>query len=260
MYVRNNGDRRLPTEQPREPIQRSVHISSPRSRIPPLNYNGTVFYDTGNETAETGREKIEAAKTSKRETEGSEGMVYNPRYGSKISNNRRNLLTVDGDNAALFASGKLPFEEQIDRASKILESEDTMERDDDVLETNQSEQNEDIKNTPGSRPAIVSQSEYEESYGDRTSQDQPFVSDEKDCDSDRTYVKPNQSVTPKPVRRLFRMNGAVKRADVQQPRDKALPVNGMSEDMLLITLIILLMMSGSDEEMILILAILLLMH
>ena len=51
MYARNSGDRRPPQNQPKERVQRPVHISSPRSRdlIPPADYGGTALHDTREE-------------------------------------------------------------------------------------------------------------------------------------------------------------------------------------------------------------------
>ncbi|MHB1151875.1 MAG: hypothetical protein ACYCWE_05390 [Eubacteriales bacterium] len=266
MYVRNSGDRRPPPEQPRERIQRPVHISSPRSRnlIPPPDYGGTILYDTGSET-----ETI-----LKRETDNREGISFNPRNDLHASGRKVSIPSADGDNAALFASGKLPFEEQILNAGLDSDSEDMKDTDEEshseilqpILLNN--DKDEDDNRTEPRRP-LVSRSEYEESYGNRTSQDHPLIPDTQTGDERSSPVK-IQDEQPRPAiarrnRRLYRSSGVAKRAEAQKETQSDISLlpgilPPISDEMLLIALIVLLMMSGSDDEMIIILAFLLLMR
>lgn len=273
MYVRNSGDRRPPPEQPKERIQRPVHISSPRSRnlIPPPDYGGTALYDMGSE-AET---------TSKRETENGEGIFFNPRNDSHASGRKVSIPSTNGDNAALFASGKLPFEEQIRNAGLNSDSGDMKDTDDGshseilqpILSNNDKDDLSDNRTEP--RRPLVSRSEYEESYGNRTSQDYPLNTDSQTggdlFSSDEIQNVPQRPAIAGRKRRLFRSNGIAKRTEAKQAPSSAsdetqtdnslLPgiLPPISDEMLLIALIVLLMMSGSDDEMIIILAFLLLM-
>lgn len=274
MYVRNSGDRRPPPEQPKERIQRPVHISSPRSRnlIPPPDYGGTALYDRGSET-ET---------ASKRETENGEGIFFNPRNDSHASGRKVSIPSTNGDNAALFASGKLPFEEQIRIAGLDSDSEDMKDTDEDshseILQPNllNNDRNTLSDNRTEPRRPLVSRSEYEESYGNRTSQDYPLNPDTQTggdlFSSDGIQSEPPRPAITRRNRRSYRSNGIAKKAESQQESssssDESQKDNSLlpgilppiSDEMLLIALIVLLMMSGSDDEMIIILAFLLLMR
>lgn len=273
MYVRNSGDRRPSPEQPKERIQRPVHISSPRSRnlIPPPDYGGTVLYDTGSE--------IET--TAKRETDNGGGISFNPRNDSNASGRKISIPSTNGDNAALFASGKLPFEEQIRSANLDSDSEGMKGTDEDshseilqpILLSNDKDDLSD--NRTESRRPLVSHSEYEESYGNRTSQDYPLIPDTQTgsdlFSSDEIQSEPSRPVITRRNRRPYRSDGVAKKAEAQQApaaaeatqTDKSLLpgiLPPISDEMLLVALIVLLMMSGSDDEMIIILAFLLLMR
>ncbi len=270
MYVRNSGDRRPPPEQPRERTQRPVHISSSRSRnlIPPPDYGGTILYDT----------ESRAEPILKRETDNREGISFNPRNDLHASGRKVSIPSTNGDNAALFSSGKLPFEEEIRNAGLDSDSEEMKDTDEEshsqilqpIVLSNVKDDIDDNRTEP--RRPLFSRSEYEESYGNRTSQDDPLIPGGDLSSSDEIQDEQSRPVINRRKRRPYRLNGVAKKAEAQKTPSVAAPdtqsdlsllpgiLPPISDEMLLIALIVLLMMSGSDDEMIIILAFLLLMR
>lgn len=251
MYVRNNSDRRPPSEQPRGRTQRPVHISQsrPRDIIPPPDYSGTVLYDTVND------EKTAA----ERETAGAGGIVFNPRNETQTSDGKGGIPASNGDDAALFSSGHLPFEEQIREGGLFSDSDDSEEDD-----------------RPEPRRPLTSRDEYEDPPDNRPDPRYPLAST-ADKDSGADIDDDIQDDSSHPVithrnGRSYRQTSSARRKEsrpaVSASSEKSLldkiSLSGFtppaSDDLLLCGLIVLLLLSGSDDELIIILAFLLLSH
>jgi hypothetical protein len=246
LYVRNSGDRRPPTEQIRGRTQRPVHISQsrPRDIIPPPDYSGTVLYDT----------VIEVEPVAERKTEVEESISLNPRSETQTSGGKGGIPT--SNNAALFASGHLPFEDKI--REEILNLDNSDSEDD---------------NRPVPRRPLISRDDYEDSSDNRPDPRYPLASDTDS--SAYTEEDTNESTHPvithrnghsyRPVSSLVRKESkSAITASANVPSENKMPLSGLmplaSDDLLLCGLIVLLLLSGSDDELIIILAFLLLAH
>lgn len=247
MYVRNNGDRRPPSEQPRGRTQRQVHISPsrPRDIILPPDYGGTILYDT-----------VSKAETvAERETAGKDGITFNPRNETQTSGGKGGIPASNGDDAALFASGHLPFEEQISEGSLYRDNGGSEEDD-----------------RPEPRRPLISRADYEDPPDNGPDPRYPLAPD------GGAYIEQDtQGESPHPVithrnGHSYRPAAAASREESQSavtasaeipPEDKISLLGFFppaSDDLLLCGLIVLLLLSGSDDELIIILAFLLLAH
>lgn len=251
MYVRNNGDRRHPSEQPKGRNQRPVHISQsrPRDIIPPPDYGGTILYDTVNE----------AGPVAERETAGENSITFNPRNETQASGGKGGIPASNGDDAALFASSHMPFEEQI-REGSINRDSDGSEEDE----------------RPLPRRPIISRADYEDPPDNRPDPRYPLEPDAK-TDGGAYIEEDTQGEASHPVithsnGRSYRPTSSSGRKESRSPGSSSAeipPENKFSllgffppasDDLLLCGLIVLLLLSGSDDELIIILAFLLLAH
>lgn len=255
MYVRNNGERRPPSEQPRGRTQRPVHISQPRIRdiIPPPDYSGTALLNIEKED-----ENIEAA-----ESEEKKGSRDNPDTGGEPVNVKRSATETKVDSAPALAATRLPFEEQI---------YDTGRGDDDDRPVprrplaSRSDYTEEPDNRPVPRYPIL-RPDLRTAGGQITEQEPPKEASRPrltrrsgNASQPAMRVPDGNPYIPAAAGITTHENTRERAPDEVQENDTPLPFTPDSDELLLCGLIILLMLSGSEDEMIILLAFLLLSH